>query len=131
MTKEKILYGSIVFHLLDRADKAQKSPNRCSIGVVENTWLENYIRFFIAELNMDWHMKGTSPLTSGMSSVMTTSVLSGGHMATNLSSNGDERLDLENHDPSRGLDSFSGQNFTSGLQVCEFIWHRMDILQIV
>ena len=80
------------------------------------------LKHFLAvlELNMDWSVKGTSPgLTSGMSSVMTTSVITGGQMTTNLTSNGEERLDLDNHDPSRGLDDLSEQNFSPGLQVCD------------
>ena len=67
---------------------------------------------------MDWNVKGTSPgLTSGMSSVMTTSVITGGQMSTNLTTNGDEQLDLDGHDPSRGLDDLSEQSFNPGLQV--------------
>ena len=63
-------------------------------------------------------MKGTSPgLTSGMSPVITTSVLAGGHMATTLSTNGEDRLTMDNHDPSRSLDDLE-PNFSPGLQVC-------------
>ena len=79
----------------------------------------NTIHYF-PELGMDWNLKGSTPgLTSNMSSVMTTSVLSGAHMTPSLSANGEERvIDLENHDPSRGLDELSEHNFSPGLQVC-------------
>ena len=93
----------------------------CKCFGIKDTLLILSTICFISELGMDWNLKGTTPgLTSNMSSVMTTSVLSGAHMTSSLSANGEERVvDLENHDPSRGLDDLSEHNFSPGLQVCE------------
>lgn len=95
----------------------RKAPGPGPLGVPGNLEFNDPLWNMSPQLNMDWNVKGTSPgLTSGMPSVITTSVIAGGHMTTHLSTNGEERLDMDNHDPSRGLEDIAEQNFSPGLQ---------------